>query len=192
MIDNPISNYETKSMTRELIINEVFPGFINRFNYEFSMSEVDAMKNSLFETVSFFQNIGSNITPDEVFNVMKEKELSLLDYNLQEFGNSYDTAMEYFNKIYGNFTEIKGFSEMIDLLSKEERKIFDSLCYDLKENYIMEEDIDGKLDILMEMALIIKPQLYYKYPLAADVKENKILYVTSYDRYISGYTCTGI
>ena len=34
----------------------------------------------------------------------------------------------------------------------------------------MEEDIDGKLDILMEMALLIKPQLYDKYPLATDVK----------------------
>ena len=170
MIDNPILNYETKGMTRELIINEVFPGFINRFNYEFSMSEVDAMKTSLFETVSFFQNIGSDITPDEVFRVMREKELSFLNYNLEDFGNGYETAMEYFNKIYGNYTEIKGFPELIYSLSNEEREIFDSQCYKLKESYIMEEDIDGKLDILMEMALLIKPQLYDKYPLATDVK----------------------
>lgn len=170
IIDNPVFNYETMGMTRELIINEVFPGFINRFNYESSFSEIDAMKTSLFETVSFFQNIGLDINADEVFLVMKEKELSYLNYNLQDFGDSYETAMKYFDKIYGNCTEIKGFPELMNVLSEEQRKIFDSQCYELQESYIIEEDIDSKLNILMEIALLIEPQLYDKYPLTVTAK----------------------
>ncbi len=104
--DHPISNRDTQKMTREMIINGSFPGFIQSFNYEQSMMEIDAMRASLEETVEFFREMEVDITPDEVFSVMREKELPYLNYDLQAFGDSYETAISYFNQIYGKTTDI--------------------------------------------------------------------------------------
>lgn len=164
--DHPIVNKETLNMTRENIVNESFYGFRNRFNYEESMIEVDAMKTSLEETVSFFQEMGTDITPDEVFAVMKEKELSYLDYDMQKFGDTYESAMEYFNKIYGKRTEIKGIPEILQMLPKNKRQILDTQCQDLMDNFNKETDIDKKMNLLMQMSLVMSPELREKFPLS--------------------------
>lgn len=166
--DHPISNKETHKMTRERIINESFGGFIN-FNYEQSTQEIDAMKTSLEETVSFLKEMGTDITPDEVFAVMKEKELSFLDYDLQDFGDSYETAISYFNKIYGKPTDIKGISDIIEkLLSEEKKEILFGQCQELLDKYYAETDIDRKMDLLKEMSLHMTPELRERYPLLDD------------------------
>lgn len=164
--DHPIVNKETLNMTRENIVNESFYGFRNRFNYEESMIEVDAMKTSLEETVSFFQEMGTDITPDEVFAVMKEKELSYLDYDMQKFGDTYESAMEYFNKIYGKRTEIKGIPEILQMLPENKRQILDTQCQDLMDNFNKETDIDKKMNLLMQMSLVMSPELREKFPLS--------------------------
>lgn len=163
--DHPISNPETKKMTREHVINRSFTGFRNAYNYEQSMIEIDAMRTSLEETVKFFQEMGADITPDEVFAVMKEKELSYLDYDLQDFGDSYETAMSYFNQTYGKTTEIKGIPDIIKSLPDDKKDILYNQCQDLLESYNVETDIDKKMDLLQEMSLRMNPQLREEYPL---------------------------
>lgn len=172
--DHPIVNEETLNMTRENIVNESFYGFINRFNYEESMIEVDAMKTSLEETVIFFQDMGSDITPDEVFAVMKEKELSYLDYDMQEFGDTYESAIEYFNKIYGKRTEIKGIPEILRMLPEDKRQILDTQCQDLMDNFNKETDIDKKMNLLMQMSLVMFPELREKFPLSDIIADRQI------------------
>ncbi len=164
--DHPIVNEETLNMTRENIVNESFYGFRNGFNYEESMIEIDAMKTSLEETVIFFKEMGSDITPDEVFAVMKEKELSYLDYDMQEFGDTYESAMEYFNRIYGKITEIKGIPEILQMLPEDKRQILDTQCKDLMDNFNRETDIDKKMNLLMQMSLVMSPELKEKFPLS--------------------------
>lgn len=166
MIDNPIVTADTLGMTREQIINDSFPGFRSRFNYESSMIEIDAMRTSLIEAVQFFQDMETDITPDEVFQVMKEKEFSYLNYDLENFGDSYETAMNYFEQIYGKPTEIKGLEELINELPEDKRAIFDTQCQELLTAYNAEPNIDKKLDILREMSLIMSPELQSKYPLS--------------------------
>lgn len=173
IIDNPVFNEETFKMTRELIINESFPGFINRFNYESSISEIDAMRTSLLDTVKFFQDMESDITPDEVFETMKDKELCYLNYNIQNFGSNYVNALNYFNQIYCNPTEINGYPELLQLLTEEKKYIFNNKCLDLHMAYNLEINIEEKLNILMEISLIVSPELYEKYPLAK-FKKHKI------------------
>lgn len=68
--------------------------------------------------------MGVNISPDEVFAVMKEKELSYLGYDLQDFGDSYETAISYFNQIYGKTTDIKGIPDIIKVCPMIKRKSF--------------------------------------------------------------------
>ncbi len=58
IIDNPVLNEETLKMTRESIINDSFLGFRNRFNYEESITEIDAIIASLEETALFFKKWG--------------------------------------------------------------------------------------------------------------------------------------
>ena len=171
IIDNPVFNEENFKITREFIINEVFPGFINRFNYEASISEIDAMKTSLLNTIEFFKDMESDITPEEVFEAMKDKELCYLNYDMQHFGSNYLTALNYFEQIYYNPLEIKGYSKLLQLLTEEEKDIFNKQCYDLQIAYDLEPNVEDKLHILMEMALRIKPSLYEKYPLVS--KRNK-------------------
>ena len=60
-----------------------------------------------------------------------------LNYNLDDFGDSYESAIDFFNKIYGNCDEIKGFPELLTLLTEEQRRIFDTECYELKKYYII-------------------------------------------------------
>ena len=43
----------------------------------------------------------------------------------------------------------------------------------LHADYILEENADKKLDILMEMALKLKPELYQKYPLLSALNNKK-------------------
>lgn len=110
--------------------------------------------------------MGLDITPDEVFAVMKEKELSYLDYNMQEFGDTYESAMEYFNKIYGKRTEIKGIPEILRMLPEDKRQILDTQCQDLMDNFNKETDIDKKMNLLMQMSLVMSPELREKFPLS--------------------------
>lgn len=130
--DHPISNGDTQKMTREMIINDSFPGFRQSFNYEQSMMKIDAMRASLEETVSFFREMGVDITPDEVFAVMREKELSYLSYDLQDFGDSYETAIAHFNHIYGKTTDIKGIEDIIESLPDDKKQILYGECQDMK------------------------------------------------------------
>lgn len=166
MIDNPIVTADTLGMTREQIINDSFPGFRSRFNYESSMIEIDAMRTSLIEAVQFFQDMETDITPDEVFQVMKEKEFSYLNYDLENFGDSYETAMNYFEQIYGKPMEIKGLEELINELPEDKRAIFDTQCQELLTAYNAEPNTDKKLDILRVMSLRMNPELQSKYPLS--------------------------
>lgn len=166
MIDNPIVTADTLGMTREQIINDSFPGFRSRFNYESSMIEIDAMRTSLIEAVQFFQDMETDITPDEVFQVMKEKEFSYLNYDLENFGDSYETAMNYFEQIYGKPMEIKGLEELINELPEDKRAIFDTQCQELLTAYNAEPNTDKKLDILRAMSLRMSPELQSKYPLS--------------------------
>ncbi len=163
--DNPILNEETLKMTRELIINDSFIGFRNRFNYEQSIIEIDAMRASLQETILFFKTMGANITPDEVVSVMKEKELSYLNYNLSEIGNSYDSVMTYFNHIYGKIIDIKGITDIIQSLPEDKKEILYSQCQNLINCYNLETDVEKKMDLLQKMSLIMTPELREKYPL---------------------------
>ena len=172
IIDNPIFNQENFIMTRELIINEVFPGFIVRYNYELSATEIDAMKTSLLDTVKFFQEMESEITPEEIFQTLEDKELCFLNYDIQKFGDNYETALNYFESIYCNPTGISGYPELLQSLSEKEKNIFYSECYDLHQAYILETNVEEKLNILMEISLILKPELYEKYQLAC-LKNNK-------------------
>ncbi len=170
--DNPIFNEETSKMTRESIINDSFIGFRNRFNYEQSMTEIDAMRASLQETVFFFKTMETDITSDEVVSVMKEKELSYLNYNLLELGDSYESVMAYFNQIYGKIIDIKGIPAIIQSLPEDKKEILYSQCQDLMNCYNLETDVEKKMDLLQEMSLIMSPELRQKYPLI-DFKINK-------------------
>ena len=165
MSGDSIDSYEVYNMMREKIINESFPGYINSFNYESSYSEIDAMKSSLVETTMFFNYMGSDITKNEVFQVMKEKELKYLNYNLDDFGDTYDSALYQFNILYNSSHEIKGFPEVIKYMSERDRFIFYNECQDLFMIFENETNISKKMDILMEISLIIHPELYDKYPL---------------------------
>lgn len=163
--DNPILNEETLKMTREQIINDSFIGFINIFNYEQSITEIDAIRASLQETVLFFNTMETDITPDEVVSVMKEKELCYLNYNLLELGNSYESVMEYFNQIYGKIIDIKGIPDIIQSLPENKKEILYSQCQDLMNYYNLETDVEKKMDLLQEMSFIMTPELRKKYPL---------------------------
>lgn len=165
IIDNPVYTDENYKMTKERIINEVFPMYTNLFNYESSYCEIDAMKSSLVETSLFFQQMGSDITPNEVFQVMQEKELYYLNYNLNEFGNSYESAIDHFDNLRDSSHKINGFPEIISYMSEEDRTIFYSQCSQLFDFFLQEEDYDKKMDILVNISLIIKPELLDKYPL---------------------------
>lgn len=168
--DHPVLNDETLKMTRESIINDSFWGFRNN-NYEQSMMEIDAMKTSLEEAVNFFQEMGSDISPDEVLAVMKEKELQFLDYDVQNFGESYQTATAYFNQIYGNVTEIKGLDGIIERLPEDKKTIFNSQCKGLMADYDSEIDIEKKLDLLKDISLVMTPELSEQYPLISAQNE---------------------
>ena len=169
--DHPVSNEETRKMTREIIINKSFTGFRNAYNYEQSMIEIDAMKTSLEETVDFFKKMGTDITPDEIFAVMKEKELSHLGYNLQEFGDSYETAISHFNQIYGKTTDIRGIPDIIKSLPDDKKEILYGECQDLLDRYYSETDMDKKMDLLEEMSLRMTPELREQYPLVDNQTE---------------------
>jgi len=175
--DNPISNEDNKKMTREKVINHFFTGFRNAYNYEQSMIEVDAMRASLEETARFFQEMGSDITPDEVFAVMKEKELSYLGYDLSEFGDSYESAITHFDQIYGKTTEIKGIAEIISSLPEDKKRMFFEQCQDLMDRYTTETDIEKRLELLESMALRMSPELKEQYPLTnSQIERSKEAY----------------
>ena len=165
-ITNPtIPNDETIRMTQETVINEFFPGFISQYNYEQSILEIDAMRASLKDTVDFFSRMKVHISSNEVFNVMKEKELSYLKYDLQAFGNTYDTAISYFEQIKGKMNDINGIDKSIELLEDQERKKLFKQCEDLIQAYGEETNVEKKLDLLEQMALRMKPELAKQYPL---------------------------
>lgn len=162
--DRPIENEKTLMFTQEKIINEVFPGFIT-YNYEQSAVEIDAMMSSLVETVSFFRSMNFDISKDEVLEIMKEKELAFCNYCLNDFGDSYDSALEYFRTIIADRRKIneldnmlKSFWEVIDDPQK-------SKVSKLVKKVIEDKNIDSQLNILEEISLIIKPELKETYPL---------------------------
>ena len=163
--DHPILNEETQKWTREMIINDSFPGFSQSFNYEQSMMEIDAMRASLEETVEFFKEMKADITPDEVFAVMREKELPYLSYDLQNFGDSYDTALTYLNQIYGKTTEIKGIEDIIESLPDDKKKILYGECQELLDGYYSETDMENKMELLKQISLRMTPELKEEYPL---------------------------
>ena len=175
---NPVKNEDTIKQTREMIINDAFTGFRNDFNYEESMIEIDAMKASLEETVQFFEEMGVEITPDEVFKVMKEKELSILNYDLKDFGNNYETAFEHLKQIYGQHTNIKGMNTILKTyLSEDKKQALSEKCQGLMAEYNKETDVERKLDLLAQMSLEISPELREKYPLSEamlqEMEQNK-------------------
>lgn len=96
---------------------------------------------------------------------MKEKELSYLGYDLQDFGDSYETAISYFNQIYGKTTDIKGIPDIIKSLPNDKKKILYGECQDLLDSYYSETDMDKKMELLKEMSLRMTPELREEYPL---------------------------
>ena len=162
--DRPIENEKTLMFTQEKIINEVFPGFIT-YNYEQSAVEIDAMMSSLVETVSFFRSMNFDISKDEVLEIMKEKELAFCNYCLNDFGNSYDSALEYFGSIIVDRRKINELDNMLksfwDGLDDPQK----SKVSKLVEKVIEDKNIDSQLNILEEISLIIKPELKETYPL---------------------------
>ena len=75
IIEHPILTEDTLRMTQEKVLNDTFPGLMTVYNYEISKLEIDAMMTSLYKTVEFLKEMGFDITPDEVFDVMKQKEI---------------------------------------------------------------------------------------------------------------------
>ena len=130
------------------------------------------MKTSLLNTIEFFQNMESDIEPNEIFEVMKEKELTYLNYNLENFGSNYKIALNYFEELYKQLPQINNYEKMLDLLPEEIKVHLHNQCYDLQIAYNLENKIEEKLNILMEMTLTIMPELYQKYPLL-ELKNNK-------------------
>ena len=173
-IHEPVINDDTIAMTRERIINDAFPGYNNRFNYENSLMEIDAMKTSLEDTVNFFEQMESDITPEEVIAVMKEKELSLLDYDLDDFGLTYEDALQHFEEIYNNPTEIKGIEELISELPEDMKAVLQTDCKEMFDIYNSETNIQNKLDILKDISLTLYPELEDKYPMAIQNKTNEL------------------
>ncbi len=169
--DNPISTEENIKMTREKIINHSFTGFTNS-NYEQSITEIDAMKASLEETARFFGEMGSDITPDEIFAVMQEKEFAYLGYDIDAFGGSYDTAVAFFGQISGKTTDIKGLEQTISGLPEDKKAILETECQDLMSNYNAETDVEKKMELLKQMSLKMTPELREQYPLA-DVEPSR-------------------
>ena len=165
IVERPMLTDDTLKMTQEKILNDVFPGLMTIYNYEISKLEIDAMMTSLYKTVEFLQEMGLDITPNMVFDVMRKKELIHLNYDLNKFGNTFESAMTYFNKIYHAQKGIKGFEETLKLLSDEEKVNFNEQCQHLYFEYKMEKDPEQQWNILVSMALIMKPELYNKYPL---------------------------
>ena len=165
IIEHPILTEDTLRMTQEKVLNDVFPGMMTVYNYEISKLEIDAMMTSLYKTVEFLKEMGFDITPDEVFDVMKQKEIIHLNYDLNYFGNKFESAMNYFNQIYHNQNAIKCFEETLKLLSEEEKIQFHEQCQHLYNAYKTTKDVEEKWNILVSMALIMKPELYNKYPL---------------------------
>ena len=168
--DHPISNEETKKMTRERVINDSLNGFVNHYNYESSMLEIDAMRASLKETADFFKEMDSDITPDEIFDVMKEKEMVLLKFDTHDFGESFETAIKHFDDIYGKIPDIKGRPE--DMLN-DKSLVMNGKCKDLLDRYYTETDVDKKMDLLEELSLQINPELREEYPLI-DIQKKQV------------------
>ena len=165
IVERPILTEDTLRMTQEKIINDAFPGMMNIYNYEISKLEIDAMITSLYKTVEFLKEMGFDITPNEVFAVMKQKELIHLNYDLNCFGNTFESAITYFNQIYHTQNIINGFEETLKLLSEEEKLQFYDQCQYLYLAYKTTNDMEEKWNILVSMSLIMKPELYNKYPL---------------------------
>ena len=104
---------------------------------------------------------------------MKQKELIYLSYDLNCFGNTFESAMNYFNQIYHAQNGIQNFEETLKLLSEEEKNQFHNQCQDLYFAYKTTTDIEEKWNILVSMALILQPQLYDKYPLVQNETSKK-------------------
>ena len=162
--DRPTQNEKTLMFTQEKIINEVFPGFIT-YNYEQSAVEIDAMMSSLVETVSFFRSMNFDISKDEVLEIMKEKELAFCNYCLNDFGNSYDSALEYFGSIIADRRKINELDNMLKSFWEGLDDPQKSKVSKLVKEVIEDKNIDSQLNILEEISLIIKPELKETYPL---------------------------
>ena len=170
--DNPKESEKNLLITREKIIGFTFQGF-SLFNYEQSIFEIDAMRYSLIKASEFFKEMGSDISADEVFSVMREKELVFCDYDLKNFGETYESAIKYFDSIFGKIKEIKNIDKMIDEMTEnlDEKEKEDILP--LIQEFRNETDIDKKLDILQEISLTLHPELKETYPLVNVYLENK-------------------
>ncbi len=170
--DNPKATEKNLLLTRERIIDFTFLGF-RLSNYEQSLFEVDAMRYSLIKASEFFKEMGLDISEDEVFSVMKEKELIYCDYDLKDFGDSFDSAIKYFDSIFNQIKEIKNIDkiigEMLESIDDKDKKEISPLI----ENFKEETDIERKLDILQEISLILHPELKESYPLVNIYLENK-------------------
>lgn len=88
-----------------------------------------------------------------------------MGYDLQDFGDSYETAISYFNQIYGKTTDIKGIPDIIKSLPNDKKKILYGECQDLLDSYYSETDMDKKMELLKEMSLRMTPELREEYPL---------------------------
>ena len=96
---------------------------------------------------------------------MKEKELSLCNYDLNNFGNSYDSALRYFDSIIENRKEIykldilmKNFADSLNESQKTKVSFLVNSIFD-------EPNIHSQLEKLKEISLVIKPELKKTYPL---------------------------
>lgn len=165
IVERPVFTEDTLRMIQEKIIDNAFPGLMSVYNYETSKLEIDAMMTSLYKTVIFFKEMELDITPDEIFEVMKHKELIHLNYERDFFGNTFASAINYFNQIYYVQSAVHSFEKAFELLNETEKTQFHEQCQDLYLTYKTTTSAEDKWNILVSMALIMKPELYDKYHL---------------------------
>lgn len=168
----PLFNSETKRITIEKAINDVFPGF-QLYNYENSVTEADAFKHSLFCTYNLVKKCHCDISKEDIYNAFIEnlkKSDKNFDYNI--LGNNFDSLIKGFNYIITNPKKVHLKKVLLDL-DNETRDRFEKQYKKEFKKYDKELNTSKALDILMKIAIKENPKLYKNYPLLELIKNER-------------------